>query len=95
MTTINNNTLDDEEIWGFYVDIENIVVNKIDIQKNNKFHLTLEDISEEYEYYSSQESISENILYKNYKNEPRIHICNVIYNSVITLLLFYFIFCVI
>jgi hypothetical protein len=99
MTTITNQISDEEEFWGFYVDIENIVINNNDIQKKNKFHLNIEDISEEYEYYLKEQSIIENTLYKNEENKKKvcicIHICNIIYTTITTVLLVYFIFCVI
>ena len=111
MTTAINNTLDEEdELWGFYVDIENIVINKNIIPKNKKIYFTLEDISEEFEYYSNQQSINKcdthkfdtnkhymimNTSYKNNKNLQGLFICNLIYNSVIILLLWYIVFCVI
>ena len=111
METVINNTLrEEDELWGFYVDIESIVINKNTIPKNKKIYLTIEDISEEFEYYSKQESTNKsdinksdinkfdtimNTSYKNNINLKGLFICNLIYNSVIVLLLWYIIFCVI
>jgi len=103
MTTINSEIMnnhkinEEDEQWGFYVDIENIVINKQSLPKNKKYHLDIEDISEEYEYYSNQhkQSINENILYKIQTNEKKQSFIDIFYTSIIILLLCYTIFYII
>jgi hypothetical protein len=95
---INSQQINEEdEQWGFYVDIENIFINKQTLPKNKRFYLAIEDISEEFEYYSKQHEnyISENILYKNETNEKKQSFINIFYTSIIILLLCYTIFYVI
>ena len=68
MISINNTDLLDDE-WGFYVDIESVIINDNDNYKHmskKDFFSTLEDISEEYEYYYNQQKEERNLcIYDN------------------------------
>lgn len=70
MISINNTDLLEDE-WGFYVDIESVIINDNDNYKHmskKKFFSTLEDISEEYEYYYNQQKEERNLcIYDNCK----------------------------
>jgi len=63
MISINNTNLFEDE-WGFYVDIESVIINDNDNYKHmskKDFFSTLEDISEEYEYYYNQQKEEKNL----------------------------------
>ena len=63
MISINNTDLLDDE-WGFYVDIESVIINDNDNYKHmskKEIFSTLEDISEEYEYYYNQQKEEKNL----------------------------------
>ena len=62
MISINNTDLLEDE-WGFYVDIESVIINDNDNYKHmskKEIFSTLEDISEEYEYYYNQQKEEKN-----------------------------------
>ena len=63
MISINNTDLLEDE-WGFYVGIESVIINDNDNYKHmskKEIFSTLEDISEEYEYYYNQQKEEKNL----------------------------------
>jgi predicted RNA-binding protein Jag len=106
MISINiNDNLTKEEDWGFYVDIENANFNNYDNYKimrekyysnKNRFNQNLECISEEYDYYLNQQKneIDTTIELHNPENK-RCSVVNVTSTTFLTLLITYFVFCVI
>jgi 5-methylcytosine-specific restriction endonuclease McrBC GTP-binding regulatory subunit McrB len=105
MISINiNDNLTEEEDWGFYVDIENTNFNNYDNYKimrqkyysnKNKFNKNLECISEEYDYYLNQQKneIDATIEPENPVNK-KCSIVSVTSTTFLTLLITYFVFCV-
>ena len=111
MISINNTDLLEDE-WGFYVDIESVIINDNDNYKHmskKEIFSTLEDISEEYEYYYNQQKKKTNLcicdnckknvmnMYDETRKSQNDDSCinNVISTILITSILTFFIFCVI
>jgi hypothetical protein len=105
MISINISEKPTEDDWGFYVDIENANFNNYDNYKKmrekyglnkNKFNPTLESISEEYAYYLNQQKKENDIVIETkYNVNKTCCIVNVSSTTFITLLITYFVFCVI
>ena len=104
MISININEKPNEDSWGFYVDIENANFNNYDNykimrekygSKRNKFNSNLECISEEYAYYLNQQTKENNITIETkHKVHEKCSIVNVGSTTLITLLITYFVFCI-
>jgi len=103
MSVININEKSNDAGWGFYVDIENQNTNNFDnykITKKKLFNSNLEDIYEEYEYYSSYERNINNCINDNNNNDingdnKKSHTSKSVCSIIVTFLLTYLVFWVI
>jgi len=105
MISININGKSNEDNWGFYVDIENANFNNYDNYKimrekygsnKNKLNSNLECISEEYTYYLNHQIKENNIIMETkHKVDKKCSIVNVGSTTLLTLLITYFVFCII
>jgi len=105
MITKNINESLKEDEWGFYVDIETANFNNYDNYKimkdkygsnENRFNQNIEYISEEYTYYLNEQKKENNIIIETkYKVEKKCSLFNYGSTTLLTLLITYFVFCVI
>ena len=94
---INKSLKEDE--WGFYVDIETANFDNYDnykIMKAKYGSNQNEYISEEYTYYLNEQKKENNIIIETtYKVEKKCSLFNYGSTTLLTLLITYFVFCVI
>jgi hypothetical protein len=101
MSVINISKKSNEDNnWGFYVDIENANFNNYDNYQimreryglnNNKFYPTLDCISEDYSYYLNQQQEFEN----NFKVNKKRYIFKICSTTFIVLIITYVVFYVV